>query len=299
MIACPPGWSSESLRGGWLFHSPPLPTGESAAELRYSEGMRPVLTPAAVVREVLLQQPAFCPREQSRPELFLTAEGEYVVLVRVSGHLGGRPIWHLISAIYGEESMNVLDAIVREPAALPAVAHLVRELVYADQLGLGVRKRRFLYAPPAGWQPRPRGLLCSWYPPDHLQHPAALVAHPAMPRDGSPEAVVETFLKVYQSRGFVVEAMTDGEPVTTDAGLHGKAFCLVGRFPSLSELTCDLLVLADARYLYSLILETEAPAHRAALQDVLPAVARSVRPIPMPVDRAASDSPSSPSDWSF
>ena len=299
MIACPPGWFKESLQGGCILRSPRLPSGEHAAELRYSEAVGPVLTAAAVVKKILSYQPDFVVSAQSRPELFITAEGEYAALVRVSGRLGARPLWHLVAAVYGEETMNVLDATVGDPAELPAIAHTVRALVYADRLGLGVRKRRFFYQPPAGWQPLCTGLLCSYYPPDYPRQRAALVAHPAMPRDSSVDGVVTTFVKVYQQRGFVVEALTEGEPVTADWGLHGKAFCLVGSFPSRPGLTCDLLVLADNRYLYTLILESDATAPRAELQGILPAVARSVRPIPLAAGPVDPGSPSSLNSWSF
>lgn len=297
----------ERVHGGCVLRPPADPGLEPAAELRYSEGSRPLLTAAAVVREVLSQQPDFVPEAQSRPELCITAEGEYAALVRVRGRLAGgsaerrddRPAWHLIGAVYGEESMNVLDALVREPAALPAIAHTARALLYSARLQLGVRKRRFLYQPPEGWQPLPSGLLCRYHPPDYPRQPTTLVVHPAMPRDAAQEAVVATFVRTYEQRGFVVDALSEGEAVTSDFGLHGKAFCLVGAFSGKPELTCDLLVLADARYLYALIAESGPAADRAELQRVLPAVARSVRPIPTPAPAPPEGRPSSLNYWSF
>lgn len=297
----------ERLPGGCVLRPPAAPGGELAAEVRYSEGSRPLLTAAAVVREVLSQQPDFSPEEQSRPELCITAEGEYAALVCVRGRLsdrrdersGDRPAWHLIGAIYGEESMNVLDVLVSEPAALPAIAQTARALLYSARLDLGLRKRRFLYQPPPGWQPLRSGLLCSYYPPDYPRRQMTLVVHPAMPRDAAQETVVATFVRTYEQRGFGVEALSDAEPVTSDFGLHGKAFCLVGAFPGQPELTCDLLVLADARYLYALIAESGPTADRAELQRILPAVARSVRPIPTPAPSPPQGQPSSLNYWSF
>ena len=307
MIVCPPDWSLSRLPGGCVLRPLVAHGAEPAAELRYSEGSRPLLTAAAVVREVLAQQPDFLPQEQSRPELCITAEGEYAALVRVRGRLkensddarGDRPAWHLIGAIYGEESMNVLDALVSAPAALPATAQTVRSLLYSARLGLGLRKRRFLYQPPPGWQALRNGLLCSYHPPDHPRRQTMLVVHPAMPRDAAQETVVATFVRTYERRGFVVAALSEAEPVTSDYGLHGKAFCLVGAFPGQPELTCDLLVFADARYLYALIAESGRAADRAELQRVLPAVARSVRPIPTPAPSPPQGQPSSLNYWSF
>ena len=293
----------EALPGGFVLRPPAPPGGEPAAELRYSQGSRPVLPAAAVAREVLAQQPEFTAEAQSRPELGITAEGEYTALVRVRGRLGPRPALHLIGAVYGDESMNVLDALVVEAAALPTVAHTVRALLYADRLGLGLRKRRFLYEPPAGWLARRSGLLSRYfppdYPPDYPRRSATLVVHPAVPRDSSEETVLLTLLATYQQRGFAVAALSAAEPVTTDFGLHGKAFCLVGSFPGKPELTCDLLVLADARYLYALIAESSAAPDRAELQGILPAVARSVRPIPAPAVRAPASPPTTLNYWSF
>lgn len=289
----------ERLHGGCILRSPVEKGGEPVAELRYSEGSRPLLTAPAVVREVLSQQPEFSPAQQSQPELCLTAEGEYAALVRVAGWIGGRPAWHLIGALYGEESMNVLDAQVSESAALPAIAATVRSLLYGDRLGLGRRKRRFLYEPPSGWQPLSSGLMCSYYPPDYPRRQTTLVVHPAMPRDSSIEAVLATFVTTYERRGFRVEALGEPQPVTSDYGLHGLAWSLAGAFPAKPELICDLLVLADARYLYALIAESGPGADRVELQRILPAVARSVRPLPQPVQAPPQGSSSSLNYWSF
>jgi hypothetical protein len=289
----------EALPGGFVLRPPAAPGSEPVAELRYSEGSRPVLPAAAVAAEVLSHQPEFIPGEQSRPELYITAEGEYAALLRVRGTVGSRPTVHLIGAVYGDESMNVLDAQVGDPAALPAVAHTVRALLYAERLGLGLRKRRFLYDPPAGWLARRSGLISRYSPPAGPQRSATLVVHPAMPRDSSEETVLSTLLLTYQQRGFAVAALSAAEPVTSDFGLHGKAFCLAGSFPGRPELTCDLLVFADARYLYALIAESSSQADRAALQRLLPAVARSVRPIPAPAVLAPASQPSTLNYWSF
>lgn len=289
----------EALPGGFVLVPPAPPGGEPPAELRYSQGSRPVLPAAEVAREVLVHQPEFTAEAHSRPELGITAEGEYSALVRVRGRLGPRPALHLIGAVYGDESMNVLDALVVEAAALPMVAQAVRALLYAERLGLGLRKRRFLYEPPAGWQARRSGLVSRYFPPDYPRRSATLVVHPAMPRDSSEETVLLTLLGTYQQRGFTVAALSAAEPVTSDFGLHGKAFCLVGSFPGKPELTCDLLVLADARYLYALIAESSAAADRAELHGLLPAVARSVRPIPTPAVRAPASQPSTLNYWSF
>ena len=289
----------ERLHGGCVLRPPTAQSEEPAAELRYSEGSRPLLSAAAVVREVLSQQPEFTPTQNSQPELCLTAEGEYAALVRVAGRIDDRPAWHLIGAIYGEESMNVLDALIREPAALPSIAATVRNLLYGDRLGLGRRKRRFLYEPPPGWMPLSSGLLCTYYPPDYPRRPTTLVVHPAMPRDSAIEDVLTTFVAAYERRGFLVDALSEPQPVTSDFGLHGLAWSLAGAFPAKPELICDLLVLADPRYLYALIAESGPASDRAELQRILPAVARSVRPLPPPVQAPPQGSPSSLNYWSF
>jgi hypothetical protein len=306
VISTPAGWSEERLGRSCILRPPLQKSGESAlrAEIRYSEAVRPVLPAAELVREVLSQQPEFTILASSPPELCITAEGEYAELVRVRGQLDDRPAWHLIGTVHGDESMTVLDVLVGDPAALTEMAQLWRTLIYNDRLGLGVRKRRFYFTPPPGWRQQPSGLGSRLVPPDYPRQPATLIVHPAVPRDSGEDAVLFALLRAYQSRGLLVDALSDAEPVTSDYGLHGKTWALRGSFPGRPELRCDVLVFADPRYLYALCLESGATANRADLQSILPAVARSVRPIPLPAS-ARPGAPSAPSPpnadnlWSF
>ena len=64
----------EALPGGFVLVPPAPPGGEPPAELRYSQGSRPVLPAAEVAREVLVHQPEFTAEAHSRPELGITAD---------------------------------------------------------------------------------------------------------------------------------------------------------------------------------------------------------------------------------
>lgn len=294
MIVCPPDFTAVQGDNACVLTPP---EGPRAGEIRYSQRVQPLRSIRALAEEIRALTPDLRDAAVTAPELLITAEGEYAALVCLSGRRAGKPLLHHIGAVFADDSVAVLDALALTPSLFERFGQVARHLLYYDKLNLGVRRRRFLFDPPAGWQALVRGLESCFYPPDFPRNPATLIVPPAAPRDGSPNEVLSQLVERYKKKGVRIELAAEPEPVTSDYGLHGKAFCLYGREPGKPPLIRDVLVLADARYLYSLVLESTESAPRAALQGVLPQVARSVRPIPVPTLFAQDRPPTSQNHW--
>lgn len=297
MIVCPPGYYKSQRDGEWLLEPP---DALRLLPIRYREKRKPLQTLRQLVRALLAEQPALTPLRASLPETFVTAEGEFAAQTALFVRRGDQLGYIHVAAVFGDDSVDVLDAPVYSSSAFESTALLVRQLAYTLRLGLGYRKRRYLYTPPLGWSRIAAGLSTRFYPPDFPSHRAMLVMHPAVPRTVSPEALCTSLIERYRQKGLSFESDGGVTPMTSDHGLHGLAFCLSSQKPkaasmltepspisavssdSQPQLLQDLLVFADAHYLYTLVCESTTQARRGELAQALAAVARSVRPLPAP-----------------
>jgi hypothetical protein len=251
-------------------------------EIKILYYLRPLVPVRKLALALLSEEPGFSPLVATEPELFITAEGEYAALYQIAGRQSGASAARIFGMIFGDDFTHVVSARVLEESQLDYFARLVRHLTYHEPLQLGVRRRRFLYEPPPGWVPRAQGLITHYYPPDFPKAPFKLTVHPAAPREGAPEALFVDLHKQLQKQGFVASFVSDPEPITSDFGLHGQTFCLVGAFPSQEQIRRDLVILQDGSYSYALLLESGAGKIPAPLSFMLSRLVRSVRPVPPP-----------------
>jgi len=311
VIVCPPGFYKSQQNGEWLLQPP---DELKLLPLRYREKLKPLRTLRQLVTEIIAertaQEPELIPLKAAIPETLTTAEGEFAATTSLL-ILRGEQLGHIhIAAVFGDDSVSVIEAPVFEPSAIDSTALLLRQLAYTLPLGLGYRKRRYLYTPPLGWARAAQGLITRYYPPDFPSHRAMLVVHPAVPRTVSPQALCTSLIERYRKKGLLFDSEGGATPVISDHGLHGLAFCLatpmptpqpLGQSPSESptppkksvRLLQDLLIFADTHYLYSLVFESTSEARRPELAQKLSAVARSVRPLPTPPQQQPSQAKSS------
>lgn len=250
--------------------------------IHYVEKVRPVRRFRAIVQQLLAQDPRFADAQISAPEPILTVEGEYGALAMARATAEGSSLTRYIGAVYGDDCVDVIDATAYSDSLVDWFGQLTRYLVYHCQLGLGVRARRYYYQPPAGWYPRAEGLSCTWYPREFPRRSVALIVPPATPREGTVDQVWTSLLQSSHQLNFAIEQTDGPEPFTSEHGLHGKTWCLSGRLPDAPQSFRDLVILADERYQYALMLESGAADARERCRALLPIVARSIRPIPTP-----------------
>jgi hypothetical protein len=267
------------------------PEGRSAGQVRYRERLAPLRSFAALVQEVLAADPEWQTIEAAVREPLVTTEGEYAFFLTLDGTIGAAPCRRFIGAVYGDDFASVIDTLCRDPARAVSFEQLARELLRDVSLGLGVRRRRFLYTPPQGWQALPTGLVANFYPPGFPEDLTNLVVYPANPRAGPAESVFEELLRDDEERGFVLDALRGPAPVSSDHGLPGKHWQLTGilRGPGPGSRRArhrELVVLDQAPYLYSLHLDTYVPERLSEHRAILLQVARAAHPIPIPGQRS-------------
>ncbi len=287
MIVCPPGFYQSQQQGAWFLQPP---DALKLLPIRYRAKQRPLRGLRDIVSEFIDEHDEFTPLHASLPETFTTAEGEFGALTSLLVRRGPQLGYIHIAAVFGDDSVDIIDAPVFEGDAVESTALLVKQLAYTLTLGLGYRKRRYLYTPPIGWTQIAAGLVTRFYPPDFPSHRAMLVVHPAVPRTVSPQALCTSLIERYRKKGLLFDTDGGATPITSTHGLHGLAFCLTGPAqkpqaqpdPSSPHLLQDLLVFADAHYLYAMVFESTTETRRTELAKLLSTVAASVRPLPSP-----------------
>lgn len=289
MIVCPLGFYQSQQQETWFLQPPDT---LKLLPIRYRARQQPLRSLRDIVCEIIAEHDEWTPLHASLPETFTTAEGEFGALSSLLVRRGPQLGYIHIAAVFGDDSVDIIDAPVFEGDAVESTALLVKQLAYTLTLGLGYRKRRYLYAPPLGWSRIAAGLVTRFYPPDFPSHRAMLVVHPAVPRTVSPQALCTSLIERYRKKGLLFETDGGATPITSTHGLHGLAFCLTGPAqkppapaqpdPSTPQLLQDLLVFADAHYLYAMVFESTTVARREELAKVLSTVAASVRPLPSP-----------------
>jgi len=247
--------------------------------IRYRERVRPLARTGEIVHQVLARFPLFQPTEVGPPERLITHEGEYAALVTVGGKVNGAPAQRDLGLVFGDDFHALISAIAFDPERFAAFTRAVRLLTQMDSLGLGVRRRRFLYSPPPGWQGLPRGSVTDWMPPDFPRNRSMMQIFPANPGGARPEAVFENMLADDLQDGFQPASTEGPAPIPSDHGLEGSAWTIAGSLPGRPRTYRELVVLSDERFTYTLRLQTEQPDpddHRRLFRDVV----RSAQPIP-------------------
>jgi hypothetical protein len=296
VIGCPPGFY-KSVHPGFVFFEPPDEL--ALLPIRYTEKRAPVVPLRQIVSEYCAEHDELVPLQASVPEDFVTAEGEYAaqtaVLVKKDDQVG----YIHIAVVFGDDSADVIEAPVFAEGAFESTAILVRQLAYTARLGLGYRKRRYLYTPPVGFFRVTQDLATRFYPPTFPRERGMLVVYPAVPKTMSPAALCASLVERHRRAGRVFEPDAPETPLTSDFGLHGLAYGLSAPAPDVAGQTGrrwlqDLLIFADAHYLYLLSFESTQATDRAAFATLLSKVARSVRPLPAPPQHEQAQAPSKP-----
>ncbi len=272
------GWSKTYSGDSITFYPP---DGPGIGGIRYRERVRPLVRVVTVVEQMLARYPQFVHTEVGPTESVQTAEGEYGAVVTIGGTVNGAPAQRDLGFVFGDDFYALISALSVDPARFADFTRWVRLLVTLDAHALGVRRRRFLYTPPAGWQGLPRGFTTEWAPLDFPKNLSLIHVFPANPIGEEPGTVLDQMLAEDANNGFVLEAMRGPEAISSQHGLGGNAWNIVGTFGHKPRSHRDLVVFKDQRFLYSLRLETMQEERQRERQVFLDLV-RSAHPIPTP-----------------
>jgi hypothetical protein len=257
------------------------PEGDTAAVIRYRESVRPLARMSVIVEDLLARTPGFEVGAVGPIERGVSDEGEYTARVVVDGTIGGAPARREIAAVFGDDDHALLTGASIVPARWDELAAAIRFLLEKDAHGRGVRRRRYLYTPPPGWQGRARGLTTEWQPPGHPREPTLLHVLPAHPVDDPVEAVLAQTSCDDAEAGLVAAAPPAPEEIVLPSGLRGASWDMTLAAPGGRRILRTLVALRDARHLYVSRVETAGADPRPG-QLALLGVLRSIEPLPAP-----------------
>jgi hypothetical protein len=276
VIPYPRGWTKSYSGDAITFYHP---EGPAVGAIRYRERVRPLLPARLIVERLHARTPQFQVASVARPEMIVTSEGEYGAYVTVAGAYDGRAAHRAVGMVFGDDFYALLSGLCAAPDRVPEFTRLFRLLLHADSHALGIRRRRYLYAPPPGWHGQMRGFTTEWSPLDFPRALSLIHVYPANPVAVEPQLVLDQMLADDQAGGFVLEGVRGPQPVSSAHGLGGQMWNISGRFGAKPLADRDLVVFKDAHFLYSLRFES-MEEDRAAPRRLFHDVVRSVHPIP-------------------
>lgn len=268
MIATPPGWLARQHRDLAILHS-----ADASMIVSYREMVRPVVALANAIERELAHDPGFVTIEQYPPREVVTHEGEYAVLVTIAGRIGDRRAQLDLGFVIFDDYYACVHGFTDVAAQFRELTRTVHELVMGDSHMLGLRRRRFVYDPPPGWERLVCGFDTTWLTPG-----AAIYVRPAWPIPGAPS--VTDLLVAEPSPTFTIHQVVEPYAITTRAGLDGAVLELIGTPADRRPQHRAIALLQDNRYVYPIrfeaVLDTTTDRHRATFHGLLD----SVQPIP-------------------
>ena len=301
MIPVPSGYTvvgedaapRDERRGSLVLYPP---AGRDLGEVHYFERAGALRSVETIIQEALAGLPGLQVQKLRPPEPLCTAEGEYASFVDIDGKLADWPLKLYLGIVFADDFVSLLRVLSWNGAELEPVA---RELLHRCSLGLGVRRRRFLYEPPPGWSVHTQDLVVTFYAPGFPKELGSITVFPANPVSETPQSVYDAWLEKEWQAGFIVAEATGPWLVSSRHGVHGSHFRITGRYDDGSDdgdsinprsetppLSRELVVLQQAPYLYVLRLDSaldeKLDEHRAIFRQVV----SSVQPLP---GKAAQD----------
>ena len=252
MIPLVPGWSMVARNGGFTLTPK---DGAACGAIRYEERLRPLLPVPSLLSVAQARDPRFRVSRARAPELLTTHEGEYAALVVIDGSLEGlaTPVQRSIGYVFGDDYYARVAGLALRPDQFSRFEDQVRKLVLADSHYLGLRRRRFLFAPPVGYFGCERSVLHAYYyGPAYPRDPAVICVYPAMPLSMWPANDLPRQLRPIH--GLSVQDAAGPFPRKT-ATLAGDSWELRGTNDDRQEVARTMVVLHDDRYAYPLSLD--------------------------------------------
>lgn len=281
MLPITDDWRAVPSQGGTLLR---WASAVEAGWVQYVES-RPLQPLHAQVHDQLGIDPDFAVEAASPIFRFQTQEGEYGAGLIVDGRSQKTraPQRRIFCSVMADHFCTWLVAHLLQPSRYAELGDRVIRLAASDRLWLGLRRRRFVFAPPAGWRLRAMGLSAWLLHPAFPRRRVSIVVPPAWPlADDTPG--LDAWLREQDSH----EALSvEPEPEyriqarTSARGLQGFLREGLVRDSRDGERRLRIAVsLRDERYLYGLrlIAPADEPVHPHV--ELLLALSDSIEPLP-------------------
>ncbi len=291
MIPTLAGWAAELLPRGVVFTHP---DGPDVARVFYAERVRPLRRLGPLVRGIVATTPGFVATAWGAPERLVTADGEHAAAITVIGTQHGRPAQRDFGFVFGDDFFSSIGGLCLRPGIEDELGAVVRDLTRRDVHALGVRRRRFEYAAPGGWQPLAQRLAVQWLPPGYPANQSWLVVYPANPiaivdAAATPLTVIDNAFAYLDEIGYAVEAKGELEEFVVTTGLRGhRQRVRARRREGAGVLVLEVAILCDARYAYVVEFWCHDPVRWAEQHAAFESVVASIVPVPVPMRLAGS-----------
>jgi hypothetical protein len=238
---------------------------------------QPLLTMRAAIAHAREQMTSF-DVELSPIERLSTHDGEYAATCTLVGRHAGIRLERTIGMVWGDYHCTRIDGATSDITQHDRYRSAIHTLTRHHTLGLGeLRRRRFVYEPPHGWQGYARGLVTLWMPPAYPRDSTTIHVFPARAASIADAAArLDRQLHEMSWFGFTEEASVDPEPLLTGRSLQGALHRFTGRFHGGPVRAFSLAILGDQRFHYVMRYEGADATHEAAFR----ALVDSVEPVP-------------------
>src|SRR5215470_11389297 len=212
------GWSRHPMVDGFILVPP---GGLAAGPIRLREKL-PLRPLRAFVDDALREGGAEAASAAHIGPLsrFMTLEGESAGQVTVVFALpGGETLERTFALVAGEDICAVIDGATARPDDFARYRQVIRDLAESYYLGLGeLRRRRYDYAPPPGWEGLARPYVTVWYAPGFPRAAAFISVFDARPHAGAPVEVEDRSLSIENN---LIDARI-AESLSLPGGLEGR-----------------------------------------------------------------------------
>jgi hypothetical protein len=267
------GWSKSSTVDGVRLAGPDPERGSIAIHQRVP--LRPI--PEMIREHAHTSWGAKGTPELGPATLFPTCEGEHACLVPVAAQTARGPTDHWIAVVIGDEHAVLIDGTAA-PAHLTEMRERVHRIAEYYYLALGeMRRRKFEYQPPAGWNGLRHPTSTSWYHPGYPRQMAVIKVFDVRPAAVSAPDVLDRVL-------FIDTSIINDEPPTppiacrTPRGLVGYVVRGDGTLGGI-PVSFASAYFTDERFAYFMRLEAGRDIFAAAMP-VLAAMTESIVSIP-------------------
>jgi hypothetical protein len=272
MINPPAGWVVERRQSG-LIMFPPDRDGGVICHQDHHQPLRPV----TAILSGLSTPLGWVPSRAPQIERLVTVEGEHAALCTMTGTLDGEPSERVVGIVFTETFFTLTTSLVTRPDQFERFRSAVRQIVINDTFMLGIRRRRFVYARPAGWHGfSADSMHATWLPIDYPRTTAMLTVFPAQPVSVGTRDHAERFARLQAARLESDQVTCFGLLASTE--ISGQHWQIVAAGDG-EVILHDIAVLEDRRYIYPVVLETFADQREHNLATLMQVV-RSIEPIP-------------------
>lgn len=282
------GWTWQPRRDGVTLS---VARPELRATIHSVEGLRSLDQLGRLLREERLPLGAIGTQRVCRAlESIVTNEGEYATVGRFEGDT---TTW-VLGFVFADTGYTYLEgsALPEHGDALETVVH---DLVRAERVQLGIRRRRYLFRPPR-WRRVTLGGLTAHFVQDPADASPRISVYPAIPCTAGEMPALDLQRVLGEdlltsspgpSSDFAIIARADPAAIEVASGLTGTRWRFAGRWGD-QPVARDIVVLRDEGHAYTAELVTP-PDRVATARSVFDAVVDSIQPVPRALTRPRID----------